>query len=178
MDQWRTRPVLAPPSPDFSLSGLFLFSPRGGPGAELGASRGGAAASLHRAPRGWFTCPTHSSSPSSLALLPLHRAFATARGARAVYCIYLFIYLSPPAPAPSQCVFYVLITLSTRRTCARARAASLALPPPPLPPPPPISNWPLGSFQCPPPHPIPPRRSSPPQPAPHTNTGSEALWHC
>ena len=136
---------------------------RDGPGAELGGSPGGAAASLHRAPGGWFTCPTRSSSPSSLALLPLHRP-GQRRGVRGLfYCIYLFIY-----PSRSQCEFYVLITLSTRRTCARAQAASLALPPPPLPPPPPISNWPLGPFQkVNAPHPTPPHPEGPPHPNPH-----------
>ena len=98
------------PRAGFSPSGLFFCcSPEEGPALSWGRARAGLPPPLHRAPGGWFTCPARSSSPSSLALLPLHRP-GQRRGARGLfYCIYLFIY-----PSRSPCVFYVLITLSTR----------------------------------------------------------------
>lgn len=165
MDQWRTRPVLAPPSPTFPSPAFFYF-----PLEErwlLSWGRAGAGLPpLCTAPRGgWFTCPTHSSSPSSLALLPLHRAFATARGARAVIAFYLFIYLSPPRPRPEPVrVLCFNNFINSRRTCARhERSPSLLLP---FPRPHQSLTRPLGSFQCPPPTPSHPE-GPPHLPNPH-----------
>ena len=151
------------PPPTFPSPAFFYFPLEEGPALSWGRARAGLPPLC--------TAPREVGSP--VRLVPLLRApspscLCTARGngAGCAGCLlHLFIY---PPPAPSQCVFYVLITLSTRRTCARARAASLALPPPPLPPPPPISNWPLGPFQkVNAPHRTPSHHEGPPHPNPH-----------
>lgn len=110
---------------------FFFFHPlEAGPALSWGASPGGAAASLHRAQGGWFTCPTRSSSPSSLALLPLHRP-GQRRGVRGLfYCIYLFIYLSLPEPVRVLCFNNFINSANLREGTGSFSCPPFSSPPP------------------------------------------------